>query len=448
MNNAWRYHPTDALANASKEGENLGKSIVAQGWTHVHFIGHSAGANLIQTATDVIKDPVSGSPGTVVHETFLDPYVGNDLAGIVTYGRGANWADQYFAKDKLTEVNPMDVGLFTIAPYTESPMFHSYNVDVTALDSHKTPFTKFASSPNGAQIVETCTDTETSHGWPIGFYMNTIIGNLSSVFDGDQYDGFGFPLSEEGVNWAGTSALAQGNGTDIQPSVPTRVLGTPDSVCTIVDTLSPPSYQDSKPDATQVSSLQSITGTIQKYIDHIIIWSGSPAWISMVITPTNPVNFVSFDAQFTSSVGAQGVLTVLWDTDIIGTLDERVAGPGLQHYRFSFPNAGATSSHVLGLRLDPFTNIQSRITLTNMILNQVGPSQQPVLSATTNTVNDLRVWRLDGQAGFNYNVLASTDLSSTNWTMISTLANTNGAVFFYDETQTNYAQRFYRAVAQ
>jgi len=168
----------------------------------------------------------------------------------------------------------------------------------------------------------------------------------------------------------------------------------------------------------------------------------------MVITPTNPVNFVSFDAQFTSSVGAQGVLTVLWDTDIIGTLDERVAGPGLQHYRFSFPNAGATSSHVLGLRLDPFTNIQSRITLTNMILNQVGPSQQPVLSATTNTVNDLRVWRLDGQAGFNYNVLASTDLSSTNWTMISTLANTNGAVFFYDETQTNYAQRFYRAVAQ
>ena len=439
VNNAWTMNPEDALNNAKQEGQNLGNSIVAGGWTHVHFIAHSAGAELIQTATDVIKTPGWGSPSTVVHETFLDPFVGPDFAGVVTYGRGANWADQYFARDKETEADPF-ANLFSIAPYTESPVFHSYNVDVTPLDPHKTAYVKFTSSTNGAQIEETCTDTETTHGWPIDFYTNTIVGNTNQY-----YLGFGFPLSEEAGNWSATAGYTRGNGTDIETNVPTKVLGMPDSDCTVIGAVSPRSYLDTAPDPTQVPSIDSTTGTMQKQSNAIQQHTDSPVWTAMFVSSTNPVNFVSFDAEFTDTNSAEGMLSVYWDTNTIGTVDERVVPSSLQHYIFTFQNAMPNSTHMLGFRLDPFTNVQSSILLTNIVLNQVGISQPFSLSVTTNTANGLQVLRLDGEAGFNYNVQASSNL--VDWNDIAILANTNGTVFFYDQNATNYSQRFYRGVA-
>src|SRR3989344_5094769 len=96
------------------------------------------------------------------------------------------------------------------------------------------------------------------------------------------------------------------------------------------------------------------------------------------------------------------------------------------HYTFSFPNAIANSSHILGFRLDPFTNIQSIVTVTNVALNQVGPSQPFSLTITTNTFNGSLVYQLIGEAGFEYGIQASTNL--VNWTTIARLVNTNGAV--------------------
>jgi hypothetical protein len=439
VNNSWTYSPSDALNNAKKEGQHLGSSIVAQGWTHVHFIAHSAGAALIQTATDVIKNP-SASPGTEVHETFLDPFVGFDYAGVFTYGRGANWADQYFTRDKTTEIG----GLFTIGQYTESPVFHAYNVDVTPLDPNKGNYIKFGSSDSGAQIIETCHQTETTHEWPIYFYTNTIVGNVDQY-----YAGFGFPLCEE-ENSSLSSLASQyppGNGVPAYPNTTTKVLGIPDSVCTVLGQISPPSYPDTKPDFTQTPSVDSTTGTIQKQINSIKLITGSPVWTAMFVSSTNPVNVVSFDAQFTDMNGAQGMLSAYWDTNMIGAVDERVVEPGLQHYMFTFRQAAAYTTHMLGFRLDPFTNVESSILLTNIILNQVGVSQPFSLSLTTNMVNGLRVLRLDGEAGFNYNIQASTELGSTNWTDVAILENTNGTVFFYDPDSINYNQRYYRAVA-
>ena len=432
LDNAGGLNASDALNNAKQEGKHLGESIVAQGWTHVHFIAHSAGAALIQEATEVIKNANSS---IVVHETFLDPFVGFDSAGVYTYGRRADWADQYFCRDELTEIGILNL------PYTDSPTFHSYNVDISFLDPYRRTYNKFSSTPNGVQITESCSMyVQTTHGWPIDFYMNTITENTTA-----DYAGFGFSLSEEGGNWSSVPGYSVGNGTELNPSVPVRVLGT-NLVCTAV-TPKTSSYSDFIPDFTQLPTIQSATGIIQKYINHINLFSGSPVWISTVIIPTNSVNFVSFDAKFTSGVGAQGVLVVLWDTNIVGTLDERFIEPGLQHYQFSFLRAEAYKPHVLGLRLDSFADVQSVITLTNITFNYVGVSQPFSLTITTNTVNGLRVLRLDGEVGFNYNVQASTNLNSSEWTDIAILENTNGAVFFYDTNQNIYNQRFYRAVA-
>ena len=99
---------------------------------------------------------------------------------------------------------------------------------------------------------------------------------------------------------------------------------------------------------------------------------------------------------------------------------------------------------MLGFRLDPFTNIQSSVTVTNVMLKQVGVSQPFSLSVVTNSSNGL-VYQLTGEAGFEYTVQASTNL--VDWTEIATLANTNGIVRFFDQTATNAPMKFYRGVA-
>ncbi|OHA16858.1 MAG: hypothetical protein A3C79_00835 [Candidatus Taylorbacteria bacterium RIFCSPHIGHO2_02_FULL_45_28] len=422
IDKAWTFYPTHALNNAKQEGKMLGDCIAAQGWTHVHLISHSAGAGLIQAASERIK---ALSPSTTVHCTFLDPYVGKEFEGVGRYGSGADWADQYFSRDSLTQFGSVLTG-----PFTESPLDHAYNLDVTPLDPHKIVGAKFRSSATG--LMEPCVRTITSHSWPYEFYSNTITGNVTT-----DYQGFGFPLSKEGGGWSsGVPSYTPGND-------PAQLLGTADPTCTPDIQVTPPSYVNTVIDFTQSPIIQSDTGTIQKWIESLKLFSGSPAWIATVVSSTNPINVVSFNTQFTSTNGAQGVLSVLWDDQIIGTVDERIVNTN--HYTFRFPNAVANSSHILGFRLDPFTNIQSVVTVTNIALNQIGVSQPFSLSFTGSTTNGAMVQQLTGEAGFDYHIQASTNL--LNWTDIAVLANTNGLVRFYDQSSTNAPMKFYRGVS-
>src|SRR3989338_3980798 len=92
--------------------------------------------------------------------------------------------------------------------------------------------------------------------------------------------------------------------------------------------------------------------------------------------------------------------------------------PRFQHYTLSFPNAAANTSHVLGFHLDPFTNIQSSITLTNIVTGWVGVRQPFSLAITTNTSNGLLMYQLTGQPA-NYTVQASSNF--IDWTTIAIL---------------------------
>jgi len=412
--NAWKVAASDALQNARGEGVNLGSAIAIQGWSHVHFISHSAGAELIQEASQWVK-----AQGATVQCTFLDPYVGNDYAGVANYGDGTDWSDCYFSHDVTGDV-------------TEQPLNHAYNVNVTQLGP-KTGITKFRSQATGQ--MEVCTRTIKYHGWPIDFYMNTITGNN---VDGD-YAGFGFPLSKEGGGWSsGVPSYTPGN-------IPAQVLGTPDPSCVNDISITPPTWPNLIPDFVGFPTIQSDTGSNQKGTGSLGLTPGSPSWLSTVIASTNSLNTISFDAQFSGVTGSEDMLSVLWDGDSIGTVDERIVQPGLQHYSLKFANAAAFSVHVLSFRLDPFTSAKSSMTLTNVALTQIGPSQPFTLSTTTNAVNGIHVWQLTGDAGFAYGIQASTNLASTNWTDIAELINTNGVVQFYDQDSTNYPMRFYRA---
>jgi len=52
-----------------------------------------------------------------------------------------------------------------------------------------------------------------------------------------------------------------------------------------------------------------------------------------------------------------------------------------------------------------------------------------------------------GQTGTNYQVLANTNLETTNWITLGVMQNTNGIWRFFDSTATSFPDRFYRAKA-
>jgi len=135
---------------------------------------------VIETATGIIKHY---SPTTTVQCTFLDPYLGYNLQGISSYGYEADWSDRYAANDDIENA---------VKPYTDEPLDYAYNVDVTELDPAVADFGLFIDVTG----VPTCITSSSSHGWPINFYTNTVVGTVTSP-----YDGFGFPLSKEGGGW-------------------------------------------------------------------------------------------------------------------------------------------------------------------------------------------------------------------------------------------------------
>jgi len=427
------------LENGEKEGVNLGNCLANQGWSHIHLIGHSAGAAVIQAATLIIK---SANVNTVVHTTFLDPYIGFGYGGKAKYGLAANWADNYFAWDLET--------FDGILGKTASKLDHAYNVDVAWLDSKKVALGRYRSTENGG--IEECFETVTSHGWPHDFYFYTvppIIVQLDS-------QGFGFPLSKEGGGWD----FALANYSSYMD--PVRVLGTPDTPCFLGHDLSTPTYPPWLMNFSQALSTRSVSGVIQNSGNGLIITSAlqpqqqspwttqktvtttaEPVWIVASIVVTNPVNFISFDAEFLS-VNAEGLLTVYWETNAIGSIDERVVLPGLQHYTYSLPAVATNGSHTLGFRLDSFSSVIPSVVITNVFVGFVGISDPFSLSLTGKDENGFNLLKLTGPSGFDYAVETSTNL--IDWKVMAVLVNTNGAVPFVDKQSSNSPARFYRAV--
>jgi probable HAF family extracellular repeat protein len=405
------------LHNASAAGKILGDHLINQSWSHVHLIAHSAGGALIQTASEIIE-PLA----TTLHCTFFDPYVGPRWEWKNRYGKGADWSDHYFT------IGDPDTG-GGIGNYTESLLLKAYNIDVTQLHKIR-DIASYSSSPTGT--AEPCYRTVSTHGWPIDFYLNSIASPQPTG-----YNGFGFPLSKEGGNWDfATSTYLVGDSTK---------LGTPDQECTslAIGTGGPAT----RIDTFGSYSIQSSTGIKSFSANGLGLETQSPSWVLFKVDSSNLINYASFGAEFKSSVGAEGLLTVYWDDNVIGSIDERAVQPGTNVYTFDFPQTLSNTVHTLGFRLDRFTATQSKISITNIVVGSSGPSEPFTLKFTTNTFGGLKVHELVGPAGYNYTVQTSSNL--LGWSTVAFLLNTNGSVRFVDQTATNqFQQRFYRALVQ
>ena len=407
----------NVLSSAEKEGENLGQRLATNKWRHIHLIAHSAGSALIQTATDVIKEK---SPTTTVHLTFLDAYNGIVYGGKNKYGRGADWVDSYFSRDPETVL-------------TDKILPNTYNVDVTLLDANKQSIQVYASTSFG-EVSETCYQTVSSHGWPYQFYTSTIPPN--TLF-GSQ--GFGFPLSREGGNWSKATNSYTVGANKVETLGSGELVCTPNPSTTQLRIELPLDFSKLPGAALLINAPEKVN---IRGID-FTLRTASPAWLAATLPITNRVNLVAFEAVFTSVSNAEGLLSVYWETNIVGSIDERVALSGIRQYKFPIPGITENGTRTLGFRLDAFSATQSIATITNVALGFAGVKEPFSLSLNSMSTNGLPVLMLTGPDGSNYRVESSTNL--TNWATIAILTNTNGTVRFVDSSTNKTTTRFYRA---
>jgi len=442
---AWTGNPESALANAIVKGDALGKQIAAQHWQHIHLIAHSAGAALIQRVADIVR---TNSPSTTIHTTFLDPYLGLSYSGIHLYGRNSDWSDNYYAHDSLTD----DLGELIFKPnLTGGRLEHSHNVNVGWLDPKCQIFTN--------QIIDWATGGRlethqefSSHGWPYDFYSKTVLGTAGACAAN-----YGFPLSKEGDGWMTHSAFTNNNE--------------PNSLCGLTDVviqspLPPPSqhffpqYQfNSLPNVTSGSSVDIFNTNAFKFGTYFTQVNIAPqggvhangtssssntvaAWIEVGLTITNQINYLQFDAGFTDTNYAEGLLTVYWNTNQIGLVDERVAGTGMQTYQFALPQTESTGVDILSFRLDSFNGTTSSLVVSNVSTGYIGITEPLTLGVSL--TNNMPLLQLTGASNYNYLVQSSTNL--VNWTPMAYLPNSSGTILFFDTPSTNSPTRFYRAV--
>ncbi len=301
-----------------------------------------------------------------------------------------------------------------------------------------------------------------SHGYPIAFYTSSILNTDPNWCAA----GYGFSLSQEmeRIFWINNQAYHPvGSGPFLPCSPPDAVQNPNPGIAGNEAVLAgiPTDISDAPYMVSDVaSSLVSGAGFLLESIFSVPPANGHPlggpnpqggggpgsstnipAWLAVGMTITNAVNFVQFDAGFTDTNAAQGLLTVYWNTNQIGMVDERVAATNSQTYRFELPGTVSSGLYTLSFRLDSFAN-SSSIAVTNVATGFVGVTQPITLGISL--TNGAPLLQLTAATNFTYLIQSSTNL--VDWTPTALLLNTNGTAQFIDSAATNSSARFYRAV--
>lgn len=364
-------YPNDAANNALKIGAAAGKDlesfITDDHVGTVHFISHSAGAWLINSATNVIKSDFKDS--VKVQDTFLDPYF-PDGVGAGALGASADYADEYFdSLDHAGEVAgtiatlPAEAIGLSLGGVTGIPLTHGFNVNVTGRDPAADP-----------------TDFVHNHEWPYLWYGESISDVGQSTSEGE----YGAALTSE-LGTMGTHA--NDDKLTVLPSLPGYI--PPDSTPAYSLRKDPPS-QFGTPFELTISPTGTVTasGTSFKLVtsgsaaqasqstqsalkaattaDSPATVPDSTVWMAGLVSVDNLVNLVSFDADFTSAAGSEGLLSVYWDDNLLGSIDERYVVDGTQTYSYDLPGSYDNSSFTLAFRLDSYTDIASSVNIENV----------------------------------------------------------------------------------
>ena len=138
---------------------------------------------------------------------------------------------------------------------------------------------------------------------------------------------------------------------------------------------------------TDATVVRSDTGTVEIHPDGVLqLLTGSPAWMTTLVEIEEEINLLAFEADFESEMGAEGILQVFWDDELVASIDERIAGDLPVEYLFALPETYGIGAYALAFRLDPFTDISSDVLIssitTGYMANVPEPSQCSLLTAT------------------------------------------------------------------
>ncbi len=451
---AWGI-PELAVAGARIEGALYGAEFAQVHWQNVHLIGHSAGSVFIEAFAKEIK---AIWPDTLVHCTYLDPYLSAIPGlGVITYGENADWADSYFSDDWT-------------GPFTGGKLEHAYNVDVTWLDPDvkKAPVYCTSQSSTGGStppmflqcgVRGYSPGLTAGHSWPYEFYTLTITEEFTCAADMG-LPSIGYGLSQEANGWNKHSGLGPNNdpvmlcpppdaAPSTQPPLPNWTWGSlplqvsPHAASGTWEFNGSSSFNLSATAGGQ-GPMQGNPGGHGVARQDASSTNATVSWFAVAVGVTNFVNYVQFDASFTSPTNAEGLMTVYWNTNQIGLADERVADPGMQLYQLVLPATVTNGLYTLSFRLDAFNGTSSSVTVTNVTTGFRGLMEAPVLSAAGTNTNGVQVLQLTATAGFDCVLLQSTNL--VNWTPAAVLVTTNGTAFYPVPTEATSRPQFYRAM--
>ncbi len=348
------YTPWGAYIKAMLVGEALAPKIVENRYDFILFIAHSAGSELAHSASTNIKiivDQYNAKNQTtpiikpVIHTTFLDAY--DPLGASSFYGDASDWSEQY--------VDYRQTGLFPgRTDYTRIQLPGAYNFDVTDLD------------PNSTDILGI-----EAHKWPYKFYNSTTLNK--NLFD------YGFVLAK----------AAGGNPSPTQyPRGKKCIALKVDGICSesaelAVQTQKMIIIGDVLNYINIADALMSPEGTISLVANTILkLITGAPVWISIPIVLPEPVDVISFDYTFIRQ--AEGLLTVLFDDQIVYNADERLKQVGVSNFSGDVPIGDIKSgTHTLFFRLDAYNGTQSEIDISDVQLGKmtVVTNQKPTANA-------------------------------------------------------------------
>ncbi|MBN1508682.1 MAG: hypothetical protein JW955_17675 [Sedimentisphaerales bacterium] len=189
---ARRLRPWEATRiGRDRAGPYLGQEILrlSRQWRHIHLIGHSAGAWVIDAAALRIADETHAD----VHLTFLDAYVPDHwdesiLGALARKSPDRCWAEQYFTRD------------FLFHRILDTPLTYAHNVDITDTNpgsiGHKFPWIWYRATVTGQYKPSS---------WFVGKTVRCRAGDI-------EY-GFARSLEKDSQHWEQSRSLPAGGRT-------------------------------------------------------------------------------------------------------------------------------------------------------------------------------------------------------------------------------------------
>jgi hypothetical protein len=169
------------------------------------------------------------------------------------------------------------------------------------------------------------------------------------------------------------------------------------------------------------------------------------AWVSLDISGSSSVNSVSFNLDFSGSSSGLGLVSVYWNGEQIGTIDESNVLPGAQTYTFGVTDSGNSQGNVLSFRLDDFAAMPSIVNISDIQTQFEGFTGSFGLNIAGGGVGGGINLTVSGVLGASYIIESSSDL--INWTSMATVGMESGtSATVSDPDAGNNPSRFYRLI--